>query len=580
MLSTVCRYHFEGHKMALTLVLLLGGIGFLFVIGYGIYARYLEKNVVKPDPNTRTPAYEKYDGLDYIPARTPLLWGHHFSNIAGAGPIIGPLVAVAAFGWAPTLLWILLGTVFLGAVHDYLVLSTSMRHGSVSIASVAQKTLGGRAKMILSAFLLLSLILIVAVFAATSAKTVVDEPKLVIPTFAIIPLALFVGYGVYKLKMKLFLVSVLATALMILLIYLGFIFPVMLPEQFLGISPTAFWVLMFFFYGLSASILPVGYLDQPRDYISTVILFLGMGLGLVALGVAHPPMQAPAFVSFSSAKEGPLWPMLFVLVACGAISGFHSLVSGGTTAKQLRNEKYQKPIGYGAMLAEGVVALMATLLVAAGLYWRAAPGTEAYSYDLVNLLKKGWIVAFGTAYGRVANQAFSFIPFAVGSVFAMLMLNAFVLTTLDTAVRLGRYIVQESAGERWHLFKNRTLTTFLVIIPAAVLAFTNSWEKIWPIFGAANQLIAALALIVVTTYLFFSKAPTKFTLIPAIFIALTTIGALLFKMREYLFGEKKQYILGVTASILVALAVLVVIETFLCLKRISKGKREKVSQGR
>jgi carbon starvation protein len=566
--------------MALTLVLLLGGIGFLFLIGYCVYARYLEKNVVKPDPNARTPAYEKYDGLDYIPARTPLLWGHHFANIAGAGPIIGPLVAVAAFGWAPTLLWILLGTVFLGAVHDYLVLSTSMRHGSVSIASVAQKTLGGRAKMILSAFLLLSLILIVAVFAATSAKTVVDEPKLVIPTFAIIPLALFVGYGVYKLRLKLFFVSVLATALMILLIYLGFKLPITLPEQFLGIGATAFWILMFFFYGLAASILPVGYLDQPRDYISTVILFLGMGLGLTALIFAHPPMQAPAFVSFSSAKEGPLWPMLFVLVACGAISGFHSLVSGGTTAKQLRNEKYQKMIGYGAMLAEGLVALMAALLVAAGLAWRAAPGTEGYSYDLLNLLKeKGWIFTFGTAYGRVTNQAFSFIPFAVASVFAMLMLNAFVLTTLDTAVRLGRYIVQESVGERWRLFQDRTLTTFLVVIPAAVLAFTNSWEAIWPIFGAANQLIAALALIVVTTYLFFSKAPTKFTLIPAIFIALTTIGALLYKMREYLFGEKKQYILGVTASILVALAVLVVIETFLCLKRISKGKREKVSQG-
>jgi carbon starvation protein len=565
--------------MALTLALLLGGIGFLFLVGYRLYARYLEKNLVKPDPNAKTPAYEKYDGLDYIPARTPLLWGHHFSNIAGAGPIIGPLVAVAAFGWAPTLLWILLGAVFLGAVHDYLVLSTSMRHGSVSIASVAQKTLGRRAKIILSVFLLLSLMLIVAVFARTSADTVVEKPELVIPTFAIIPLALFVGYGVYKLKMKLFFVSLLATALMILLIYLGFIFPIKLQEQFLGIGDTAFWVLLFFLYGLSASILPVGYLDQPRDYISTVILFLGMGLGLVALCVAHPPMQAPAFVSFSSETEGPLWPMLFVLVACGAISGFHSLVSGGTTAKQLRNEKYQKAIGYGAMLAEGVVALMATLLVAAGLYWRAAPGTEASSYDLVNLLKeKGWIVAFGTAYGRVANQAFNFIPFAVGSVFAMLMLNAFVLTTLDTAVRLGRYIVQESAGERWRLFKDRTLTSFLVVIPAAVLAFTNTWQAIWPIFGAANQLIAALALIVVTSYLYFAKAPTKFTLIPAIFIALTAIGALLYKMREYLFGEKKQYLLGVTAAILVALAVLVVIETFLCLKRISKANRREFSQ--
>ncbi|MFH1421297.1 MAG: carbon starvation protein A [Planctomycetota bacterium] len=597
--------------MILTLVLLFGGIAFLFVVGYAIYGRFIEKRIVKPDADKLTPAFEKQDGLDYIPARTPLLWGHHFSNIAGAGPIIGPLMAVAAFGWAPTLLWIILGCVFFGAVHDYLVLSISMRNGGVSIASVAEKTLGKRAKIVLSVFLLFSLILIVAVFAISSAATIVEESEIVIPTFGIIPLAFILGLCVYKLRMKLFPFTVVAIAAMAVFLYLGYKYPVTVhhdvvttnegkelhgsiveetnnsveievdkqtillnrddikssTKEVLGIHPSIFWTIIFFLYGLLASLLPVGYLDQPRDYISTAILFFGMGLGLLSLIIAHPAIEAPAFISYNSAKDGPLWPMLFVIVACGAISGFHALVSGGTTAKQLRNEKYQRVIGYGAMLAEGVVALMAALLVAAGLSWKTGPDM------LLNLLKeKTWIGAFGTAYGNVTSQAFGF-SHKVGALFAMLMLNAFVLTTLDTAVRLGRYIVQESLGEKWRIFKNRVLTSFIVIIPACILAFSNSWKAIWPIFGAANQLIAALALIIITAYLLYLKLPTKYTLIPAVFILITTIGALIYQMFGFLSGEKKNYLLGITAIILIILAVLVVIEALLCLKRISKERK-------
>ena len=549
--------------MTSTLFLLVGGIAFLVILGYGVYGRYIEKHVVRPNPEAVTPAYQKQDGLDYIPARTPLLWAHHFSNIAGAGPILGPIVAVAAFGWAPTVLWILLGCVFCGAVHDYVVLSTSMRHGGISIAAVAKDVLGQRVKTVLSIFLLLSLILVIAVFANTSAQTIVKQPELVVPTFGLIPLALLLGFCVYKLKLPLLPVSVGAALGMALLIYLGFILPVSWSDGTLGMTGMSFWMIIFFIYGLGASILPVGYMDQPRDYISTVILFLGMGVGLIALMVAHPPMQAPATVAFNSASEGPMWPMLFVLVACGAISGFHALVSGGTSAKQLANEKHQRAIGYGGMIAEGVVALMCALLVGAGLYWKAEPGTEQAKYHLFSLLGKGWIVAFGTAYGRVTHEAFGFVSFDVAAVFAMLMLNAFVLTTLDTAVRLGRYIVQESVGERAALLRNRNVTSLVVIIPACVLAFTNSWKAIWPIFGASNQLIAALALLVVTAYFSSLKISAKLTLIPAIFISITTIGALLYKTWEYLIKEpEKQYLLGATAIILTALAVIVMVETF------------------
>lgn len=557
--------------MTLTLFLLLGGTAFLVIFGYGFYAGYLEKRIIKPDPSLPTPAIEKQDGLDYIPAKTPLLWAHHFSNIAGAGPVLGPLVAVAAFGWGPAILWILLGCVFCGAVHDYVVLATSMRHGGTSVATLAQHTLGNRAKTILSIFLLLSLVLIIAVFTNTSAQTIVKQPELVIPTFGIIPLALLLGYCVYRLKIHLLPLSVAATIAMGFLIYLGFKMPISWPEGLLGLSGMSFWMIIFFIYGVGASILPVGYMDQPRDYISTVILLLGMGLGLIALAIAHPAMQAPAFVTYNSPTEGPLWPMLFVLVACGAISGFHALVSSGTTAKQLCSEKHQKAVGYGAMIAEGVVALMSALLIAAGLYWKAAPGTDAYAFDLFVLLKeKTWIGAFGTAYGRVTHDAFGAIPFSVAAVFAMLMLNAFVLTTLDTAVRLGRYILQESAGERYRVLSGRNITTLLVVIPAGFLAFTNSWKSIWPIFGASNQLIAALALLVVATHLSRAKLPTKSTMIPAIFITVTTIAALVYKGWEYLFkSDQKQFFLGITAIILTVLAVLVLIETFRCIRNIS-----------
>ena len=334
----------------MTLILLLGGVAFLFIFGYGVYGRYLERRIVRPDPKVLTPAYQKQDGLDYIPARTPLLWAHHFSNIAGAGPILGPLVAVAAFGWAPTVLWVLLGCVFCGAVHDYIVLWSSMRNGGVSIAGLAENIMGRRTKVLLSIFLLLSLILIIAVFANTSAQTILTQPELVIPTFGLIPLALLLGMAVYRLKMHLLPVSVAAIAGAALLIYLGFLFPLTWPVGLLGLDGFKFWMIIFFGYGFLASVLPVGYLDQPRDYISTGILFLGIGIGLVALAVAHPPMQAPAFVAWNSASEGPLWPMLFVLVACGAISGFHALVSGGTTAKQLASERHQRLVGYGAMI--------------------------------------------------------------------------------------------------------------------------------------------------------------------------------------------------------------------------------------
>lgn len=545
----------------------------LYFLGYLKYSKYLEKKICQPDKDRKTPAYTKYDGLEYIPAKTPLLFGHHFSNIAGAGPILGPIIAISLFGWLPALLWIVLGVILIGAVHDYLTLYTSMRNDGLSIGTISQKVISKNTKIIFSTFLLLSLILIVAVFGITSSQTLVEKPDLVIPTFGIIPLAIIVGFLVYNLRISLWIVSPVAVVLFCLLIYLGIIFPISLPDKVFGLEPVVFWLICMFMYGLIASLFPVGLLDQPRDYISTFVLFIGTLLGIVSIIIARPQIQAPAFISFSS-KQGPIWPMLFILIACGAISGFHALVSSGTTAKQLNNEIWQRPVGYGGMLLEGIVSIMTILIVSSALYW-SATSSHHENYSFLHLIKnKTWIITFGTGYGKSVSDAFPFIPFAISSLFAMLMLNAFILTTLDTAVRLGRYITQETFGEYYNIFKSRTLTTFVVILPAFFLAVTNSWKFIWPVFGSANQLIAALTLIVITLYLVKLKKPSAYTLIPAIFMTATTLGALVYLIFSFLVATPRNIMLAIVSGILVILALFVIHQAIKTFINISLKKNE------
>jgi carbon starvation protein len=528
-------------------IVLIGGL-LLFYIGWRWYSKLIEKRLVSPSSERKTPANEYYDGLEYIPARTPLLFGHHFSNIAGAGPIIGPLVAASIFGWLPVLFWIVLGVIFIGGVHDYLVLVSSMRNKGLSVGTLAEFFINRNVRIVLSIFLLLALLLVVAVFAVVSAKTLVVAPAVVIPTLSIIPLAIIMGILVYRFKFSLILTTIITFVIYIFLIYLGYLYPIRLPE--ISISADLFWLIVLFLYGLLASLLPVGLLDQPRDYISTFALFSGMLLGILSLIIAHPNINTPPFVSLISVKEGPLWPMLFILVACGAISGFHALVSSGTTAKQLKTEIYQRHIGYGGMLLEGVLALMALLMVTTGLTW----GIANSEFDFLSLLKeKGWIFTFGQAYGNVVNKAFPFLKKSIIIGFAMLMLNAFVLTTLDTAVRISRYLTRELIGDIIPIFKNRTVTTFVVIIPAFLLAITNSWKAIWPIFGASNQLIAALCLLIVSTYLTSIKKSKIYTVIPMIFMSLTTIAALIFQLYKFITTSPPNYLLSIISLILLIL---------------------------
>ena len=545
----------------LTIAILLFACLFLYFIGYRFYAGRLDSELIHPDVKRVTPALEQNDGIDYVPSKPLVLFGHNFASIAGAGPVIGPIIAMHHFGWAITLVWILLGNVFIGAVHDYLTLMVSVRNRGSSIADIAESTMGYRAKAVFAIFLVLAMLLVIAVFGVVAAKTLIAQPEMVFPTFAIIPVSVILGWCIYKKNFNLKMASLIAVLAVIINIYIGFHIPLSIREEgVMGFSPLIFWFIVLMIYAGIASVLPVQILLQPRDYLSTYILFGSMALAILGLLWVGPELNTPAWRSAMSDKQGPVWPMLFVLVACGAVSGFHSLVAGGTTSKQLSNEMQGKIISYGGMLTEGVVAVVTVLLVGGGLYWVAPQegGIDMTQLGFRETLQSGgWILAFGNGFGNIVHQMLPFLSFTFASMIAVLALNTFVLTTLDTAVRITRFLVQESLGDRVIVFKNKYVVTVTVVFAAYLIGATDGWQKIWPIFGATNQLIAAVALFVVATWLMAVKKPTQYVLYPAIFMVITTIGALGWQAYRFFTAPQPNLFLGSTAVVLIGLAVFV-----------------------
>jgi len=422
--------------------------GILFWIGYRYYARRLE--VLWEVSDKPTPAVTKYNGIDFVPAKNWLvLFGHHFASIAGAAPIVGSIVALAIWGWGAAVVWVIFGTIFIGAVHDFASLMISVRENGSSIAEIAGSTISKRAKIFLAIFVWLTLILIIAVFIHLCAKTFINEPRVVMPSLGLIPVSILIGFLMYNLRLNTLLITLLGIGLLAGLIFLGNIYPIALGQNGLLV-----WSLVLIMYAYFASIIPVNILLQPRDYLSSFLLFAGLIIGYGGLIIYHPKINLPVYTSWSS-KSGMLWPMLCVTVACGAISGFHSLVASGTTSKQLPSERVAKRIGYGAMVAEGLVALMAILVVGAGIMNR-----DSLSSAMRDL---GPIGVFGKGYGNVTKGILG----GFGVFIAITILNAFILTTLDTATRIGRYLTEELFN-----IKNRFLSTFLVVFLGGALALS------------------------------------------------------------------------------------------------------------
>lgn len=561
---------------------MLGAVLFFYFFGYRFYGKLIEEKLIKPS-NDPTPATTMRDGVDFVPAKKPILFGHHFASIAGAGPIIGPIVALASFGWLAALGWIAIGNVFIGAVHDYLTLMLSVRNKGASVADIAERAMSKRAKNIFSIFLYLALLLVVTVFGMVGAKTLVAQPGMVIPTFFLIPVAMVFGWAVYVKNYPLIPATVIVVSLNIGAIYVGFHYPLSLPEQgIFGLKPLNLWFLILMIYAGIASVLPVNILLQPRDYIATFNLYVAMLLGFIAILFVRPEMHAPPIITTFSDSKGPIWPMLFVLVACGAVSGFHCLVSSGTTSKQMSSEKDGKAIAFGGMLLEGTLAVMTLVMVGAGLYWVAPAGSgidmERYGIREV-LTSGGWVVAFGNGFGSVVSEMLPFVGFSIASMIAMTALKTFILTTLDSSTRIARFIIEESLGKSSPIFANKYIALLLVIVPSYLLGTSSGYTKIWPVFGATNQLIAALALMVVSTYLIGIRKPAKFTLIPAIFMLVTTIAALAWQAFGFFAGEAPNYFLGYLSTILILLALFVGYEGFSVFYRLEgKNKEEALAE--
>ena len=551
------------------IVILLIGLG-LLLCGYLFYGSWLAKQW-GVDASRPTPSHTMTDGLDYVPAKAPVLLGHHFSSIAGAGPINGPILA-SVFGWVPVFLWVVIGGIFFGAVHDFGALLASIRHRGRSIGEVINENIGHTAKRLFLVFAYLTLLLVVAAFAsivtgtfqATYTDGVLDKvasatngsTAMISSLFILI--AIIFGFVVYRKNAPVWVSTLVGIAAIVGIIALGLNVPIYLPG-------TA-WLIILGVYILIASVTPVWILLQPRDYLSSFLLYAMMIAAIIGIVGSHPVLDIPAFNGFTDSVSslGFLFPALFITVACGAISGFHSLVGSGTTSKQLNKETDAKPIAYGGMLIESLLALIA--LCSVGYIWAEFAGRTLTNPTAVFATGISKMLSAIPGLANVESVAYALVILAV---------SAFCLTSLDTATRLARYMMQEfflRPGETW-----KTTTGFRKVfanpyIASAITAVLGIWlgatgyAKIWPLFGAANQLLAGLALLAVAAWLGNLGRNNKMFFIPMVFMIIVTLTSLVMtsiaKWGAIFAGgaDGAVWIQGIIAVVLIVLAVVLAVQ--------------------
>lgn len=528
----------------------------LFIIGYKVYGNFMA-NIYELDDERKTPAETMFDGIDYCPAHPAVLLGHHFASIAGAGPIAGPIVAASLFGWLPTLVWCIVGSTFLGGPHDMGALVSSLRHDGKSIGEVIDHWIGHRGKMLFLCFTILSLVLVIAVFLVLSANTFAADPIVAFVGCLYIVMAVISGLLIYKFHTPLWLVTVVMLAIIGVACVKGSDSAAIVQMFTL---PNTTWNYLLAVYILAASVLPVWLLLQPRDYLASYFLYFAVIVGGIGMlfGGQFNSGAIPAVkegISYFGTSGKPMWPMMFVIVACGAISGFHSLVGSGTTSKQLRKETDAKIIGYGAMLMEGVVACIAigTLMVTG------------------KIVAGGPVVTFAQGFGQFASILG--IDPVLGTRLGAIAINSFLLTSLDTATRLTRYQIQEISGMKI----DKYTATIVAVVAALALVMVKThdaagnaipaWKAIWPIFGAANQMVAALALLSIGVWVIRGlKKNANFMMIPFWFMLTTTMFALFILIKGWIFTAHPNYLLGGVAGLLFVLAFMLVIEAFRAIK--------------
>jgi carbon starvation protein len=552
----------------------------MFVAASRYYARMVAKELGE-DPEHPTPACTVNDGRDYVPTKRYIVFAHHFSAIAGAGPILGPTMAIL-YGFIPAWLWIVFGGIFIGAVHDFSSLFISMREGGKSMAEIARKTLGPAGFNMFIAFTILMLVLVTSSFLSATAisltslwpiskigvieghtfmKTVVKDGVVMgriggIASMSVIVITLcspILGWLVYRRNIRMLYAYLLAFVICVGSILLGIKYPI-------SFNSTT-WMIILSVYVLFAAGLPVWFVLQPRDFINVQILYGGILLMVISVlitGFGGMTVSVPNFNLADGIRSlGFIWPMMFITIACGAISGFHSLVAGGTTCKQLPTECDARNVGFNAMLLESTLGICVLLAIGVGLsftdykaiVWPTEPG-----------VKSNPILGFSLAAGNLFNHGLG-IPVAIGTVFGILLVEGFVITTLDAAIRLNRYLFEELWAIVFvrppkiitHFWFNSGLSVILMWI----LAYSNAFSKLWPIFGAANQLLAALGLLAISGWLLLRKRKYWFAMAPAVFMIVTTLASLVILFRMYM--KQSLYILCATDVLLFVLAIGVIV---------------------
>ena len=542
-------------------ILLLLGTTALFAVAYFGYGRLLER-LLGVDPARQTPAFAKGDGVDYVPAHPAVLFGHHFASIAGAGPIVGP-IAAAYFGWGAVVLWVVLGCIFIGAVHDMVSLFLSVRHEGRSIASVIETVLGRPGKLLFLLFCWSTLVLVCAEFTRQVALTFVRSPEVATASLLFIALAVVFGVAVNRLRVPLLPATLVFVPVMFACIWVGTKCPLDLVARF-GLSAAGAqtaWTLVLLAYCFLASTLPVWLLLQPRDYLNSYLLYAMMALGFLGVFAAAPAVNLDAFVGWRApnAKGAPmpLFPFLFITIACGACSGFHSLVASGTTAKQIASEKHIRPVAYGGMLLEGVLAILA--LLAVGRFAQPELLEKLGAESAVSLFAGG-LASFCAKLG---------VPERSGAIFMSLAVSAFLMTSVDTATRLARFTWQElftGAQGRTKApnpftspVSNMYVATGLVVALVALLLLGNpeAAKNLWNVFASANQLLAGLTLFTASLWLYKNRKAWWITLFPMLFmLAVSSAGLWLLCTGSWKAGNPT---LGVVTAVLLALAAVLVL---------------------
>jgi carbon starvation protein len=525
----------------------------LYILAYNLYGKRLGSKVFELATKNITPAEKHNDGVDYVPTNKFILAGHHFTSIAGTGPIVGPVLGVI-WGWVPALLWVVFGSIFAGAVHDLGALVISMRHEGKSIGDITGSVVNPRTRSLFFLIIFFCLWIVIAIFAILMANLFVQYPQCVFPIWVEIAIAMGLSRYLYDKKGSLITGSIAAIILMYFTIWVGLFIPVALSR--------AAWIVIIMVYIFFASTLPVQRLLQPRDYINALELGVAMALLIAGIIVRPLPIVAPAVIS-SPAGAPPMFPFLFITIACGAISGFHSLVSSGTSSKQIDKEPSALAVGYGGMLLEASLATLVILAVTTGV------SKDAWLATYANYAKVPTLPTFAEGGARIVESLGISKALAL-NILAVFMVS-FASTTIDTATRLQRYVISEfgdSIGQNW--LDNKYIAAGIAVISAYLLAFRGSANVIWPLFGATNQLLAGLALLTVTVYLAEKDRPILYTMIPMIFMVFMTTWGMVANFRNYLAAGNT--LLAVIDGFIIVLEIWMIAEAINVLNRVRQAR--------